>query len=89
MNEDLGKQLSDILADKNIDLNQILDNFKNSSQEKNTQKENKENENGFSGQIDTDTFLKFQKIFNLINSKKDNRTGRKFIKSLKTIYERF
>lgn len=87
MNEDLGKQLADILADKNIDLNQILDNFKNNSGQQNTQNENNQSE--IFDQIDTDTFLKFQKIFNLINSKKDNRTGRKFIKSLKTIYERF
>ncbi len=73
MNEDLGKQLSDILADKNIDLNQILENFKNNSQEQNTQNETKQNESGIFDQIDTDTFLKFQKIFNLINSKKDGR----------------
>lgn len=73
MNEDLGKQLSDILADKNIDLNQILENFKNNSQEQNTQNETKQNESGIFDQTDTDTFLKFQKIFNLINSKKDGR----------------
>lgn len=88
MNEDLGKQLSDILADKNIDLNQILENFKNNSQEQNTQNETKQNESGIFDQIDTDTFLKFQKIFNLINSKKDGRARWKPIKSIKTIYER-
>lgn len=77
MNEDLANQLSSILADKNIDLNQILDNFKSSSQEENTQKES-----GPFDQIDTETFLKFQKIFNLMNSKNDTQ-DENLLKALK------
>ena len=68
MNEDLAKQLSSILEDKNIDLNQILDNFKANSSEENTQ----EKKNNFN-QIDTNTLLKFQKIFSLLNSKSNSQ----------------
>lgn len=68
MNEDLASQLSSILADKNIDLNQILDNFKSESHEENNSKET----NPFD-QIDTDTLLKFQKLFSLMNSKNDTK----------------
>lgn len=77
MNEDLGKQLSQILEDKNIDLNQILSNFKS------TEKEEKKEENSSPfDQIDTDTLLKFQKIFSLINTK-NNTQDENLLKAIK------
>lgn len=79
MNEDLGKQLSQILADKNIDLNQILDNLKANTTEETTQIE--EEPNPFS-QIDTETILKFQKIFNLMNTNK-NTQDENLLKAIK------
>lgn len=46
MNEDLAKQLSSILNDKNIDLNQILESFKaNSSGENTNNSENQQTPN--------------------------------------------
>lgn len=77
MNEDLVKQLSDILNDKNIDLNQILENFKSSSSSENT-----ENKTNTSDQIDTKTLLKFQQLFSLLNKNSDNR-DEQLLKSLK------
>lgn len=45
MNEDLAKQLSSILNDKNIDLNQIIDNFKANSSGENTENNTTQNNN--------------------------------------------
>lgn len=58
MDEDLIKKLSDILAEKNIDFNDIINNFNSSNS---TQSED-ENSN-----IDTDSILKFQKIAKLLS----------------------
>lgn len=77
MNEDLAKQLSDMLAEKNIDLNNILENFKNKTSEENTD----QNQTNFN-QIDTDTILKFQKIFELLN-KKNNNKDEQLLRALK------
>lgn len=68
MNEDLAKQLSDMLSEKNIDLNQVLDNFKANSSEENTQEKTSS-----SDQFDTATLLKFQKLLGLMNSKNNNQ----------------
>lgn len=78
MNEDLAKQLSSILNDKNIDLNQILDNFKANSSGENTDTQNNnnnqdsnsknQNNNSNSNQFDMDTILKMQKILSLMNN---------------------
>lgn len=100
MNEDLAKQLSSILNDKNIDLNQILDNFKANSSGENTKSNNtqnsnnnqasdskNQNDNSSSSQFDMNTILKMQKILSLMNnSRKYSRWS--FIKSFKTIYEK-
>lgn len=90
MNEDLAKQLSDILKEKNIDLNQVLENFNSNSSNGNT--ENKEsssfnnssenNQSNSSGQIDPSTLLKFQKLFTLLNNKKDSK-DEQLLRSLK------
>lgn len=77
MNEDLAKQLSDMLSEKNIDLNQVLDNFKANSSEENTQ----EKTSSFD-QFDTATLLKFQKLFGLLNSK-NNSQDEQLLKALK------
>lgn len=98
MNEDLAKQLSSILNDKNIDLNQILDNFKANSSGENTENNNTQNNNnntdsdtqnqndnsGF-GQFDMNTILKIQKLLSLMNN---NRKCPRWnsIKGFKTIY---
>ncbi len=65
MDEDLINKLSEILADKNIDLNQVLENFQATS----SNTENTDNVNN-SSQIDTESILKIQKILNLLNTKK-------------------
>lgn len=65
MDEDLINKLSEILADKNIDLNQVLENFQATS----SNTENAANVNN-SSQIDTESILKIQKILNLLNTKK-------------------
>ena len=90
MNEDLAKQLSDILKEKNIDLNQVLENFNSNSSNGNT--ENKEsssfnnssenNQSNSSGQIDPSTLLKFQKLFTLLYNKKDSK-DEQLLRSLK------
>lgn len=77
MNEDLAKQLSGILNDKNIDLNEILENFKNNSSNENTEKKDTD-----SSQIDTSTLLKIQQLLNLLNKNSNNR-DEQLLKSLK------
>lgn len=81
MNEELAKQLSSILNDKNIDLNQILDNFKANSSGENTENNNtqnnnnsqttdskNQNDNSSSSQFDMNTILKIQKLLSLMNN---------------------
>lgn len=77
MNEDLAKQLSDILADKNIDINNILESFQNNSSNEN----DTESQNPFD-QIDTETILKLQKIMTLFNNK-SNTSDEQLLKALK------
>lgn len=83
MNEDLAKQLSDILKEKNIDLNQVLENFNSNSSNENTENKSSENnQSNSSGQIDPAMLLKFQKIFSLLNNKKDSQ-DEQLLRSLK------
>ena len=77
MNEDLAKQFSDILKDKNIDISQLLEQFSANSSDKNT-----ENKNNNSDQIDAKTLLQFQKLFHLLNQKTDNK-DEQLLRSLK------
>lgn len=66
MNEDFSEVLnkfSDILKDKNIDLNNIINNVNNDSND------NISNDNDFS--FDVDTILKIKTIFSAINKNKD------------------
>jgi len=65
MDEELLDKLSKILADKNIDLNQVLENFQ--AAPSNSDKENNSSDNS---QIDTEKLLKIQKLLTLLNSKK-------------------
>lgn len=102
MNEDLAKQLANILNDKNIDLNQILQNFKANSSEENTENTeeiknsenqsdtrniNTENKNFNLEQFDINTILKMQKILKLIKNDRF-QSRRKSIKSTKALYEK-
>ena len=67
MNEDFSEVLnkfSDILKDKNIDLNNIVNNVNNDSSN-----DDISNENDFS--FDIDTILKIKSIFSAINKNKD------------------
>lgn len=67
MDPDLLKQLSDILSEKDIDLNQILENFQSSSSDENTTN----SKTDFS-QIDPEMLLKLQKLLSLLNKNKDS-----------------
>lgn len=58
MDEDLMKKISDILAEKNINLNDIVDNLNTSD----TSKSINDNSN-----INTDSILKFQKLAKLLS----------------------
>lgn len=77
MDEDLAKKLSDILNEKNINLNEILENF-----QANSSNENTENPETNSCQIDTETLLKLQKLFQLIKSG-TNSNDEQLLRSLK------
>ena len=68
MDPDLLKQLSNMLSEKDIDLNQILENFQSSSSDENTT-----NSQVDSNQIDPEMLLKFQKLLSLLNKNKDSK----------------
>lgn len=84
MNEDLASQLSSILQEKNIDLNQLLDNFKNNTSEKNnnTENESSNTSNSTGNQFDAETLFKIQKLFSLLNSQ-GNSNDETLLKALK------
>ena len=67
MDEDLLNKLSGILADKNIDLNQVLENFQNSNSS-DSSNNSSNSKNDFS-KIDADTLLKFQKFATIFSQK--------------------
>ena len=58
MNEELLEEFKNILKEKNIDINSILDN---SNSDKNTNEQNQNN-------VDIDTLLKIKTIFEKLNS---------------------
>ena len=62
MDPDLLKQLSDMLSEKDIDLNQILENFQSTSSNENTT--NSQND---SNQFDPEILLKMHKLLILLN----------------------
>ena len=66
MDPDLLKQLSDMLSEKDIDLNQILENFQSTSSNENTT--NSQND---SNQFDPEILLKMQKLLSLLNKNKE------------------
>ena len=68
MDSDLLKQLSDMLSEKDIDLNQILENFQSTSSDENTT--NSQND---SNQFDPEMLLKMQKLLSLLNKNKDSK----------------
>lgn len=68
MDPDLLKQLSDMLSEKDIDLNQILENFQSTSSDENTA--NPQND---SNQFDPEMLLKMQKLLSLLNKNKDSK----------------
>ena len=68
MDPDLLKQLSDMLSEKDIDLNQILENFQSTSSNENTT--NSQND---SNQFDPEILLKMQKLLSLLNKNKDSK----------------
>lgn len=84
MNEDLASQLSSILQEKNIDLNQLLDNFKNNTSEKNNNTENESSNasNSTGSQFDAETLFKIQKLLSLLNSQ-GNSNDETLLKALK------
>ena len=68
MDPELLNQISNLLSDKDIDLNQILENFL-----KNTTDENTQNTNEEQTKIDPEMILKFQKILTLLNQNKNSK----------------
>lgn len=68
MDPDLLKQLSNMLSEKDIDLNQFLENFSGTSSSENTTSQHDE-----STQFDPEMLLKFQKLLSLMNKNKDSK----------------
>ena len=68
MDPELLNQISNLLSDKDIDLNQILENFQTNTTDENTQNTNEEQT-----KIDPEMILKFQKILTLLNQNKDSK----------------
>ena len=62
MDEELLEKLSKILKDKNIDINQVVNGFSQSSEACN------DNGTNSSAHLDMDTILKMQKLFSLLKS---------------------
>lgn len=67
MDEDLLKKLSDLLSEKNIDLEQVLGNFQNSADE------NPPKETSSSSGIDMDTLLKIQKLAGILSNSESSK----------------
>ena len=68
MDEELLNKMSDILSEKNIDLNQIINSAQDSNIHENSSNSNKESSN-----IDTDTILKFQKLAGLLSHNESSK----------------
>lgn len=68
MDPDFLKQLSSMLSEKDIDLNQILENFQSSSSDESTS-----NSQINFDQIDPEMLLKLQKLLSLLNKNKDSK----------------
>lgn len=68
MDSELLNQISNLLSDKDIDLNQILENFQTNTTDENTQNTNEEQT-----KIDPEMILKFQKILTLLNQNKNSK----------------
>lgn len=77
MDEELMNKFSDILKEKNIDLNTVLKDFNSNSttssnnNEKSTQESEKKTDNNFSD-FDINTLLKMKKIFDSTNNSGNN-----------------
>lgn len=68
MDPELLNQISNLLSEKDIDLNQILENFQTNTTDENTQNTNEEQT-----KIDPEMILKFQKILTLLNQNKNSK----------------
>lgn len=68
MDPELLNQISNLLSDKDIDLNQILENFQTNTTDENTQNTSEEQT-----KIDPEMILKFQKILTLLNQNKNSK----------------
>ena len=71
MDEDLVGRLAEILAEKNIDLNEVLKNFEGVGSS-GSDSDIKQESSGPSG-VDVETLLKFQKLAALLSSKSDSK----------------
>ena len=60
MDEDLAKKLTDILNEKNININEILENFQANSSDENT------NNTQSNNQFDAETLLKIQNLLKIL-----------------------
>lgn len=68
MDPELLNQISNLLSDKDINLNQILENFQINTTDENTQNTSEEQT-----KIDPEMILKFQKILTLLNQNKNSK----------------
>ena len=68
MDPELLNQISNLLSDKDINLNQILENFQTNTTDENTQNTSEEQT-----KIDPEMILKFQKILTLLNQNKNSK----------------
>lgn len=80
MDEELISKLSSILSEKDIDLNDIINNFKSNSSESTSN--TSECKNDFN-KIDPETLIKLQKIMNLLNTKSTNSKDETLLLALK------
>lgn len=78
MDEELLDKLSSILSEKNININDILEDFQNNSSNETTS----EKTNDFNN-IDPAMLLKLQRIMNLLNTKNSNSKDETLLLALK------
>lgn len=97
MDEELISKLSSMLSEKDINLNDILSNFQNTSSENTSNTNNKSNsdknhnqtnsnksynQNSFN-KLDPETLIKLQKIMSLLNTKGSNSKDETLLLALK------
>ena len=70
MDEDLVGRLAEILAEKNIDLNEVLENFQGGASDCSG---DIKQENGSSSGVNVESLLKFQKLAGLLSQRGDSK----------------